>query len=89
MDFNRNIDLVSYTLTPTETGFLVQTGVGSGAQNLVWPVTEGKTYRVQYKDDISESAWHDVQGTPSISGEQATYQDPNPALRRFYRIVEE
>ncbi len=89
MDFNRNIDVVSYTLTPTETGFLVQTASGGGAQNLIWPVSPGKTYRVQCKDDISETTWHDVQGTPSINGEQATYIDPNPALKRFYRVVEE
>ena len=89
MDFNRNMDVVSYTLTPTETGFLVQTPTGGSARNLIWPVSPGKTYRVQYKDDLSQSAWQEAPGTPAISGEQAMYKDPNPALTRFYRVVEE
>ncbi len=60
-----------------------------GSVTLVWRAISGRTYRLQYKDQLDAPQWI-VTGTPvPASGITATTTDtPPPGSTRFYRIVE-
>jgi hypothetical protein len=50
---------------------------------LNWPVSPGRAYGVQYKDDLDDPTWHDLQGNLT----QGSLQITNAVLdHRFYRI---
>ena len=62
-------------------------GAGSGTASLVWSGTEGQTYLVQHKDDMSATSWATL-GTVVATGGVVSYLDTNgPAPQRFYRVV--
>jgi Tol biopolymer transport system component len=88
-DLNGTVDLFAYTIVPTATSFFVQATLASGQPTLAWPVTPGKTYRVQYRTDLGDASWQDAPGVVSITGTQATYIDPTPASKKFFRVLEE
>ena len=53
----------------------------------VWSGTEGQTYLVQHKDDMSATSWATL-GTVVAPGGVVSYLDTNgPAPQRFYRVV--
>ena len=56
---------------------------------LSWNTVAGRTYRVQYKSDLSEPSWTDLAGDIAADGTIATKVDDsiNGALQRYYRIV--
>jgi Tol biopolymer transport system component len=88
-DFNQQPDLFAYEILSSGSGFHVQAAIANGAPTLIWPVTPGKTYRVQLKNDLSTAAWQEAPGSISFNQGQATYTDPSPAAKKFFRIVEE
>src|SRR5439155_896000 len=54
---------------------------------LVWSSVAGQTYRVQYKNDLSDPNWTDLTPDVTASGATATKMDPvGAATQRFYRI---
>jgi hypothetical protein len=60
-----------------------------GSLLLTWNSEEGRTYQVQYKDDLNEAAWKNAgsviaTGTLSTSSQELI---PGVALR-FYRVVQ-
>jgi Tol biopolymer transport system component len=62
---------------------------GSGQlPTILWPATNGVTYEVQFKDELTDPAWLSVNGTVIVVGNQGSVVDlaPNPS-HRFYRIV--
>jgi Tol biopolymer transport system component len=73
-------------------------GVGGSGQNqsvtnftptINWPVIAGKSYQVQYKNDLSDPVWQNVTGNITIEGSQGRITDLTPAAdHRFYRIVQ-
>jgi hypothetical protein len=47
----------------------------------------GYDYRLQYKDSLAETQWHDVSGSPTIAQGIVTLEDAAPAaIMRFYRV---
>jgi Tol biopolymer transport system component len=55
---------------------------------LTWPVVLGKTYRVQFKDDLGSPAWQELNGIISIMGDRACLKDnAMPGTSRFYRVL--
>jgi hypothetical protein len=91
-DWNRTSDLFAFNLysgglIPT---FYVQLGAAGSGQNptLIWPVLAGKTYQVQFKNNLSDPVWQTLPGSVSILGGTAYFTDPTPfAGQRFYQIV--
>jgi hypothetical protein len=54
---------------------------------LVWSSMAGETYRVQYKNDLSDLTWTDLSPDVTASGPTATTTDSVSAVtQRFYRI---
>jgi Tol biopolymer transport system component len=64
-------------------------GTSAPPQPLItWPAVPGKTYRVQFKNDLSDPAWEDLDDGVTVLGNSGYFSDPATAVtRRFYRIV--
>jgi len=58
-----------------------------GNVTLVWTAMAGRSYSVQYKDSLDDPIWHDLPGTPTISGNQGKFAVPTDQASRYYRIV--
>lgn len=85
LDFNDSSDIFAYSFLSASL-FVDQTS-GSGPW-ISWPSTPGKNYRVQFKDNTTDSNWHDLSGTITNVGLKAYLQDPSPAAKeRFYRVT--
>ncbi len=58
---------------------------------LSWPVAAGVlpggSYRVQYKNSLSDPAWLNLNGSATVVGTQGRATDLAPAGQRFYRIL--
>ena len=90
-DWNRASDLFAFNLyaagmIPT---FYVQLGAASGQNpTLVWPVLAGKTYHVQFKNNLADPAWQTLPGSVTILGSTGYFTDATPVTgQRFYQIV--
>ena len=56
---------------------------------LGWSSYPGKTYRVEYKDDLPAATWSALAPDLTASGDSLTVVDSNPSSRqRFYRVVQ-
>jgi Tol biopolymer transport system component len=92
-DFNNGTDIFTFALSTSAPIPLFSAGISAGATPaqgpwISWPVLLGKTYRVQFKDDLNDSSWQDLVGSISVVGNQGHLNDLAPAAnRRFYRIV--
>jgi Tol biopolymer transport system component len=57
---------------------------------LTWPVMAGKTYRLQYKEDLHDGVWLDSQCPVTVEGNQASANEDLVAGKpRFYRVSAE
>jgi hypothetical protein len=55
---------------------------------LTWPVTSGKFYQVQYKDDLSDPVWHNLNSGATQVGNLGQAVDTTPSRsQRFYRVL--
>jgi hypothetical protein len=55
---------------------------------LSWPARPGETYQVQYKDTLAGPEWQVLDGTITITGNQAQMTNsPHHSGKRFYRVV--
>ena len=82
-------DPKSFTVTVTA---LKLSAVVSGTNlTLEFPTIAGKTYRVEFRDDLSTGSWQPVTGYESLAG-TGTIESVNQTIaattHRFYRIVE-
>jgi len=85
LDFNHTSDVFAFWLPFID---IVPADVPGEGPTLFWPATPGRTYRAQYKDNLSDTAWQDVIGTMTISGNTASVTDSAPSLsQRFYRVL--
>ena len=84
-DFNQSGDVFAYAM------FYVGIAPGGSPASgpiLSWPVEPGKTYHVQFRDDLNIGIWQDAGGTVTIVNDWAYFTDPSSASgQRFYRIV--
>jgi Tol biopolymer transport system component len=63
-------------------------GISGQGAVITWPAAVGKTYQVQYKNDLNNSAWQILNASVTIEGNQACVRDASgPSPQRFYRIV--
>jgi len=92
-DFNQNVDVFAYSLYYSGAIPLfhaqVLPGAGTGQSPTVsWPTLPGKTYHVQFKNDLNDTAWQDLPGGIVILGNQGYFTETSsPKARRFYRVV--
>ena len=74
----------------TKPGGLQITGAtisSPGVINLNWQAEAGKTYQVQFKNDLNEPVWQDA-GDPITNYPSAAFTDTtDTASVRFYRII--
>ena len=54
---------------------------------LTWTAIEGKTYRVEYKDNVNDSGWSNLPPDVTASAATALKEDSMAAPQRFYRIL--
>ena len=61
----------------------------NNAVSFIWSTYPGKTYRVQYKDDLNATPWTAL-GFDSIAAGYARFStDTNaPSRQRFYRVLQ-
>jgi YD repeat-containing protein len=59
----------------------------AGQFTIEWSAVSGRTYRVQYKNDLNETAWSDLAGDVIASGPTASKADGLTNLHRFYRVM--
>jgi hypothetical protein len=79
-------------MNPTDPKSVFQASVvppasSGGDVTLVWSVVAGRTYSVQYKNNLEDPVWHALRGTPAINGTQAQFAVPTDQTSRYYRIV--
>jgi hypothetical protein len=53
---------------------------------LSWPAAPGRSYQVQYKDNLSDPVWLDLVGTISVNGSMAQLTAPATQSGRYYRV---
>jgi len=59
----------------------------NGTPTITWPATANLTYRVEYKDDLSDPVWHPLSGAISIVGNRGYLTDATlTSGRRFYQV---
>jgi hypothetical protein len=58
----------------------------SGVATLRWSAVSNVAYRVQFKTNLSSSAWFDLPGDVTATNLSATKSDTNAASQRFYRV---
>jgi hypothetical protein len=55
---------------------------------IIWPLAPGKSYRVQFKNDLMDPDWQDLNGNVTLMAGTGYATDLAPAAgQRFYRIV--
>ena len=89
-DFNAGADAFAYDLSGLINAFAIQIvppAASGGSWTITWPVSSGRNYEVQYKDDLSDPEWHDLGSPITILGPRASATDPGLTTARFYRVL--
>ena len=65
------------------------TSLGGSSTTVLWPAVTGKTYQVQYKDDLTSTNWTALPGPIVLNGSTGSISDPTSGgqSQRFYRVV--
>ena len=72
---------------PHTLGEIIRWGASRGV-TIQRPALTGKSYQVQYKDNLSDAAWQVLNASVAVEGNQAYVRDAAlPSDHRFYRIV--
>jgi len=83
-DFNFSGDVLATTIF---TAIILPSSAPGEGPWLSWPILPGGNYRVQFKNDLSDTNWQNLPGTPATLGVKAWLQDSTPgSLQRFYRV---
>jgi Tol biopolymer transport system component len=92
-DFNQFADVFSWKLAATNaipvfSGQMVYAPTSGKSPTLTWPVVSGKSYQVQFKNNLIDPVWQPLNGTVTVVGDRgyATDLAPSPD-QRFYRIL--
>ena len=74
---------------PTNSISLFRTAISYGPNpSLRWPASPWTSYRVQYKNDLNDSVWLDLNANVTLMGANGLALDLSPATsNRFYRIL--
>ena len=62
---------------------------GGGTKTLLWSGNPTRSYRAEFKDDLTVSSWTALTGTISWNGTTASIPDPlaGSATNRYYRVL--
>jgi hypothetical protein len=72
---------------PTSNPPVLAVNLGNNAVSLVWSAQAGRSYRVQYKDDLNATDWINLGGPVTAAGATASLTDAGSGNQRFYRVV--
>ena len=94
-DGDGSSDLIEYKAgtDPMNAGsnFRVEATVSmcTGQTTFTWEAAPGRSYRVEYTDDLAQMIWKDLPGGVGIIGSTATCVDPTAGAvsQRFYRVT--
>ncbi len=92
-NFNQGANLFSLGIYPAIAAlpFIGQIiFVPASGQNptLSWPAVAGKNYQVQYKNNLNDPIWQNMNGSVTVVSNRASATDLTPNFgQRFYRIV--
>ncbi|MFZ0829017.1 MAG: hypothetical protein WAO02_16505 [Verrucomicrobiia bacterium] len=92
-DWNHASDLFAFNLYAAGMipNFYVQVSPAASLnQNpmLIWPVLAGKTYQVEFKNNLTDPVWQTLPGNVTILGSTGHFTDSTPVTgQRFYQIV--
>ena len=69
--------------------FITSITRAGGSATLIWTSISGRTYRVQYRANITDPSWLDLSGDVLATTSTATKTDSTigTALTRFYRVI--
>ena len=62
---------------------------GGGAKTLLWSGNPARSYRAEFRDDLTAAPWTALTGTISWNGTTANISDPTAgsATNRYYRVL--
>ena len=85
LDFNQSQDV--FVLALLYASITPSSAPGQGP-TLNWPARPDETYHVQFKQNLSDSVWQEVNGAVTVTGNRASLTDLAPGTgQRFYRVV--
>ena len=61
-------------------------GINSGVVTILWNSVPGKTYRIQFKDDLKSTGWNDLAGLVVATSATSSKQDTLARPQRYYRV---
>jgi len=76
------LNTIFVTDAPTITGVTLT----NGNCRMTWSAVSGRSYRVQWKQELNEAAWHDLTNVTS-STNSASMTDGPLQIQRFYRVT--
>jgi len=59
----------------------------NGSVTLGWQSISGRTYRVEYKTNLTDPSWTALPPNITATGSSTSRTDPAGAARKFYRLV--
>lgn len=92
-DFNQSEDVFAYSPYGSEAipffyARVIAAATPAQEPLITWLAAPGKSYRVQFKNDLTELNWHDLDGGVTILGNQGYFSNLTAGVAyRFYRIV--
>lgn len=76
-----------YAITVYPGTIVLSIEVSGQTRTLTWTAVPGKTYRVQFKNNLDDPDWNDLLPDVTASGETASKSDPLGPDQRFYRVI--
>jgi len=88
-DLNSRADVIRYQIYSSGELPIFRASLASLAEGLLitWPVLPAKSYRVQFKNDLSDQVWEDLPQGVTILGRQGRFHQSAMTAQRFYRVV--
>jgi len=83
---HRLADLLT-TLFATEPINLVSLAITNSSFRFSWSAIAGRTYRVQWKQQLGDATWHDLTNI-TASGASAACVESMAQAQRFYRVIQ-
>jgi Tol biopolymer transport system component len=67
---------------------MTQTPAGNTPAAITWTTQPGAFYNIQYKNDLNDPVWHELNGSVSVEGTIGNAYDLNASpSNRFYRVT--
>jgi hypothetical protein len=84
-----NLFTVFVQTQPTGDAPVIQSvSLSNSVATIAWSSKSGRTYRLQYKSNLSDSQWIDIPPDLAASGDTASASDSTSGIpQRFYRVV--